>query len=194
MFRKKTGGDGGADDAKGKETGAQGIIAPPLKPFSKKGSHVPTKAPAAASARTEPSRRTVDIPGASRRMERGRTGQAESKKLIVGRDICLKGEITSCDKLVVEGQVEASLTDARVIEVAPSGTFKGDAKVEEADISGRFEGDLVVKDTLIVRATGRIGGSIRYGRIVIESGGEISGDMQALNGAGDDSDRDSEED
>ena len=31
----------------------------------------------------------------------------EGKKLIVGRDIILSGRITSCDKLVVEGRVEA---------------------------------------------------------------------------------------
>ena len=69
---------------------------------------------------------------------------------------------------------------ARIIEVAPSGFFKGSADVEEADISGRFEGDLIARDRLVVRAGGLINGTIRYGRIVIESGGEISGDMQAL--------------
>ena len=101
----------------------------------------------------------------------------------------MNGEITSCDKLVVEGEVEASLSDAGVIEVAPTGVFKGNAQVDEADISGRFEGELVARDRLIVRAGGRISGSIRYGRIVIESGGEISGDMQTLSpedSAGDD--------
>jgi len=79
--------------------------------------------------------------------------------------------------------VEASLSDARVIEVAPSGYFKGDAQVEEADISGRYEGELTAKDKLIVRSSGRVSGSIRYGRIVIESGGEISGDMRSLSAA-----------
>ena len=112
--------------------------------------------------------------------ERPRPGDAESKKLIVGREIRLSGEITSCDKLVVKGQVEASLSDARVIEVAPTGYFKGDAQVDEADISGRYEGELTAKDKLIVRSSGRVSGSIRYGRIVIESGGEISGDMRSL--------------
>jgi len=102
--------------------------------------------------------------------------------LIVGRDITLSGEISACDRLVVEGQVEASLPSARIIEVAPTGFFKGSADVEEADISGRYEGELIARDRLIVRAGGRIRGTIRYGRIVIESGGQISGDMQTLEG------------
>ncbi|MBI3113599.1 MAG: polymer-forming cytoskeletal protein, partial [Rhodospirillales bacterium] len=107
---------------------------------------------------------------------------ADSKRLVIGRDIRLSGEITSCDRLVVEGQVEAVLQNARIIEVAPTGFFKGSADVEEADISGRYEGELIARDRLIVRAGGRIRGTIRYGRIVIESGGQISGDMQTLEG------------
>ena len=76
--------------------------------------------------------------------------------------------------------MEAAIADAHVIEVAPSGYFKGDAQVNEADIGGRYEGTLIARDKLVIRASGRVSGSIRYGRIVIESGGEISGDMQAL--------------
>ena len=62
----------------------------------------------------------------------------------------------------------------------PAVFFKGSADVEEADISGRFEGELIARDRLVVRTGGLINGTIRYGCIVIESGGEISGDMQAL--------------
>ena len=98
----------------------------------------------------------------------------------MGRDIRLSGEITACDKLVVEGRVEVTLSNARAIEVAPSGHFKGAAEVDEADISGRYEGDLVARETLIVRASGHIKGKVSYGRIVIESGGEVSGDMHTL--------------
>jgi cytoskeletal protein CcmA (bactofilin family) len=159
-----------------KAEAADNLEAPPLKPFSRKGSHTPPKKPAAAF-RPEIARGPITIPGVSRRIEHGRS---ESRKLTVGRDICLAGEITSCDKLVVEGRVEVHLSDARVIEIAPSGFFKGSAEVELADVSGRFDGELIARDKLIVRNGGRIKGSIRYGSIVIESGGEISGDMRTL--------------
>ena len=151
--------------------------APPLKPFSKKASHTPAKP---QQGRAYSPERIASLPGAPMRPQGSAKDNAEGKRLIVGRDIHLKGEITSCDKLIVEGLVEASLSDARVIEIAPSGFFKGDAQVDEADISGRFEGELVVKTKLTVRSEGRVSGSCRYGRIVIESGGEISGDLQTL--------------
>ena len=158
------------------------IAAIPLKPFSRKGFHVASKPPTSASDQPSAPRRIPDIAGVSpRRMERP-MGDGDGKRLVVGRDIRLSGEITACDKLVVEGHIEVRLKDARVIEVSQTGYFKGNADVEEADISGNFEGELIARDRLVVRSGGRISGTIRYGRIVIESGGEISGDMQTLDG------------
>lgn len=107
---------------------------------------------------------------------------AESNKLVVGREIRLKGEVTSCDVLVVEGSVELSLTDARRIQVASSGLFSGTVEVDEADIAGQFDGELTVRDRLVVRSGGKVEGRIRYGNIVIESGGRITGELQALAG------------
>jgi len=163
----------GADDEAGD--------APPLKPFSRKGSHAPAKPPSSSAHMPDLQRRAPDLPSApARRIDRPRAGDMESRRLIVGRDIQLNGEITACDKLVVEGHVEVTLPGARVLEISPSGYFKGAAEVDEADISGRFDGDLIARERLIVRSGGRIHGKVRYGRIVIESGGEIAGDMQTL--------------
>ena len=108
-----------------------------------------------------------------------RPSEAEVRKLIVGREITLSGEITSCDKLIVEGSVEANLTNCRDVDIAESGLFKGSASIEDAEIRGRFEGNLVVRKRLLIKATGRVSGTIRYGQIEIECGGQISGDIQA---------------
>jgi cytoskeletal protein CcmA (bactofilin family) len=169
----------------------------PLKPFARRGGRAPTPTtmPAPRTFRAEPVRRGAE-PAGARRLERGdrpeRARPADggtTKQLIVGREIEVKGEITSCDRLIIEGRVEAELSDARLIEVAPTGTFKGSANVDEADISGVFEGQLLARDKLTVRAQGVVSGSVRYGRIVIESGGEVSGDIQSLSrgDAGDES-------
>jgi cytoskeletal protein CcmA (bactofilin family) len=103
-----------------------------------------------------------------------------SRCLSVGRGITLSGEVTSCDKLVViEGSVEANLTNCRVIEIGESGLFKGSTTIDEAEVRGRFEGDLVVRNRLLIKASGRVSGTIRYGQIEIECGGQILGDLQA---------------
>jgi len=111
-------------------------------------------------------------------------GEAESKKLIVGRDISLTGEIRTCDVLVVEGTVEASLSDCRAMEIAQSGQVKGTATVEVAEISGLFDGDLTVQGRLFVRATGRVRGKVRYYELEVERGGSIAGAVEALQSNG----------
>ena len=104
---------------------------------------------------------------------------ADLRKLIVGREISLSGEINSCDKLIVEGSVEANLQNCHEVELAESGLFKGSATIDEIEVRGRFEGNLIVRKRLLIRATGKVAGTIRYGQIEIECGGQISGDIQA---------------
>jgi cytoskeletal protein CcmA (bactofilin family) len=99
-------------------------------------------------------------------------------KLIVGPNIKLKGvEITDCDTLVVEGRVEATM-DSRVIQIAETGAFKGSAEIDIAEIRGEFDGELTVREKLVIYATGKVSGKIRYGRVVIEEGGQLTGDVQ----------------
>lgn len=103
----------------------------------------------------------------------------EDNRLIVGRNIHLKGEIGSCDTLVVEGRVEASMK-SRIIQTAESGVFIGEAEVETAEIRGRFEGTLTANKRLVVHSTGRVVGTVRYGSIIIEEGGRIGGDIEEI--------------
>jgi len=139
--------DGGSPapaDAK-KDGDTSEISAPPLKPFTRKGSHTPTKPPAAPSFHPAPPRRTPpDIPGVAPRIsERAAIGGQDSKRLVIGRDISISGEVNACDRLLVEGRAEIALPNTDQLEVTHSGFFQGSADVKIADISGRFEGDLI---------------------------------------------------
>lgn len=159
------------------------------KPFSRPvtptqtpatGAGIPMGAPVSRSVPTPPVTRPLDAtgrrPGDVPLARRG--GENESKTLIVGHGICLTGEITACDKLVVEGRVEATLT-SRVIEISDTGLFKGSAEIDEAEVRGRFEGDLIVRKRLFIGATGRVSGKVRYGQLEVEAGGQLSGDIRS---------------
>lgn len=102
------------------------------------------------------------------------------RRLTVGREITLTGEIATCDVLVVEGNVSATLRDGRLIEITEAGTFQGSVEIDNADIAGKFEGDLVVHDRLTVRSTGRITGRVQYGELEVQAGGQIIGEMQSV--------------
>ncbi len=208
MFRKKS--DSGEDGPKGPaDDTAFGTGEPtPPKVSAPRGPQAPVRPPGGAGFHPDIPKRPADPSGAPKRPEakpaanapvspsasapssapssegKSMANSVDKNTLIVGEDIRLKGEITSCDKLVVEGHVEVSLTNGRQIEVGPSGVFTGQAEVQEADVSGHFDGELTAHEQLVVRSTGHITGKIRYGRIVIEAGGEIIGAVEAMTGAG----------
>lgn len=110
----------------------------------------------------------------------GNENSVSEARLIVGPDVKLKGaEILDCDTLVVEGRVEATM-DSRVIRIAEKGAFTGKVSIDIAEIHGRFEGELTARSQLIVHATGRVSGKIRYGKLVVDEGGELCGDVNTL--------------
>lgn len=102
------------------------------------------------------------------------------RKLIVGREISLSGDITACDILVVEGNIEATLRDGRHLEITEAGHFKGSVEIDEADIAGKFEGSLTVRGRLKLRSTGQVEGTLSYGELEVEAGGRIVGEIKVL--------------
>jgi cytoskeletal protein CcmA (bactofilin family) len=129
------------------------------------------QAPAAAASQppSQPQAQPAAAPAAK---------EGESK-LTVGPNIKLKGvEITDCDTLVVEGSVEATM-DSRVIQISERGAFKGSAEIDVAEIRGLFDGNLTVRQKLVIYSTGKVTGRVRYGKVVIEEGGQLSGEIES---------------
>lgn len=130
----------------------------------------PTMGPTSSAGGSRPADRSSALSGDKTKSNRS--------VLTVGHGIELKGEIATCDRLVIEGQVDATLNNVHTMEIAEGGSFKGAAKIEEAEISGLFDGDLEVRGRLIIYSTGRVRGKITYGEIEIERGGELTGEIK----------------
>lgn len=139
--------------------------------------------PAAKSAATSAGSGPVPKSQARRPEGRSAASSVEGRKLVVGREICLSGEIKTCEKLVVEGRVEADLRDSQSLEISEPGLFKGNALVEDCEISGTFEGELTVTRLLVVQPTGRVSGKIRYADMELSRGARLSGDVDMLDEA-----------
>jgi cytoskeletal protein CcmA (bactofilin family) len=105
-------------------------------------------------------------------------GGVEPRTLIVGREISFSGDITSCDRLIIEGSIKANLKNCQNMMIAETGIFRGNGSTDNAEVRGRVEGDLVVHKRLLIRASGHVSGRITYGEIEIEAGGKISGVIQ----------------
>ena len=55
--------------------------------------------------------------------------------------------------------------------------IKGSAEIDIAEIRGQFDGNLTVRQKLVIYSTGKVTGTIRYGKLVVEEGGQISGEI-----------------
>lgn len=104
----------------------------------------------------------------------------QMRKLTVGRDISLNGEITTCDHLIVEGTVKATIKGGKVLDITEGGSFEGFVDIETADIAGTFEGDLIVRGKLVIRATANVTGTLQYGALQVDTGAVINGEMRVL--------------
>ncbi|MFP5418557.1 MAG: polymer-forming cytoskeletal protein [Gammaproteobacteria bacterium] len=164
-----------------------------LKNFMHPSSPQPPSQPdprSSAHARAAANRFSANPSESAKPLEPGKTAPSgtasqpaateDGNKLIVGPNIKLKGsEITDCEILVVEGRVEASM-NSRDIRIAEGGVFSGKAEIDVAEVRGHFEGELTARTRLVVYASGKVSGVIRYGAMMVEEGGSISGDVAML--------------
>jgi cytoskeletal protein CcmA (bactofilin family) len=163
MFGRK----GAEDNHENQDTGSQ--------------SESPAASVQAAPRAPSPSLARRIVPGSSPRSSSSISDQ--ERKLTVGKGLSLAGEIASCDVLVVEGKVEAKLSEGKLLEITETGQFRGNVEIENADIAGRYDGQLIVHGRLTVRATGRISGMVKYGELEVSAGGQIIGELQITGNA-----------
>ncbi|HEX3632082.1 MAG TPA: polymer-forming cytoskeletal protein [Casimicrobiaceae bacterium] len=110
-------------------------------------------------------------------------GETAGSKLFIGVNIKLKGvEISDCDVLVIEGHVEATV-HSKAMQIDKPGTLKGTALIDVAEVHGDFSGELTARTRLVVHGTGRVSGKIRYGKLIVAEGGELSGDVKRIDEA-----------
>jgi Polymer-forming cytoskeletal len=149
------------------------ILTRPVRPAS--GAHEPSKITDVRRPSAEPAPgpplppipnflRTGAEPAQAPSLPRPKSDQAvapgdndvEPRKLIVGQGASLSSEIGSCDRIVVEGSVQANLQNCQHLTITETGWFGGNAAIDEAEVHGRFEGDLTVRRRLLIRAHGHV--------------------------------------
>ncbi|WP_417517486.1 bactofilin family protein [Minwuia sp.] len=169
MFNKKQGGQQGSNDTP--ETEGEDKVRTPRTSTPRPAEDLLARRPRADIPRTP----IPSVPSDSR----GPARREDDSKLLVGDGITLKGEVTNCAELIVEGKVDAKVEATR-FQVSNSGRFSGECNVDEADIAGQFDGILNCRGKLVVRGTGKLKGTLRYGDVEIEAGGRIAGEIQVF--------------
>ena len=113
----------------------------------------------------------------------GNRAPAERRTMVIGRGISVHGTIQDAERLEVQGIVEAKMIHATELAITQGGMFRGEVEVEDAEIAGTIDGILTARNSLIVRATGRVLGTARCRRLQVEDGGQITGQIEMITDA-----------
>lgn len=103
-------------------------------------------------------------------------GDKSPANLFVGPGLTLKGDIGACNRVDVQGSIDATV-EAHELYIAKGGKVVGTVEVDRALIEGSFEGTLIVNGCLHINQTGHAAGSISYREIDVEKGGRMIGDI-----------------
>ncbi|MDG2312616.1 MAG: polymer-forming cytoskeletal protein [Alphaproteobacteria bacterium] len=118
-----------------------------------------------------------EIPPKRREGEGLPSAISQGSRMTIGPGIVMKGEISKCAVLVIEGEVEGTV-QCQQLEILSRGVFKGTAQVETAEVEGLIEGDLNISGLLKIENGGSVSGNVLYKQIAVATGGKLSGEVK----------------
>jgi cytoskeletal protein CcmA (bactofilin family) len=104
---------------------------------------------------------------------------ADSGVLVITEDTVIRGvrELRNCRQLEVFGYLEGDVA-AQSVLVHKNGRLFGKLKSDNAEIHGTLQGEVVVKHLIDIRSSGNVSGNVRYGKLALEVGGNLSAEVR----------------
>jgi cytoskeletal protein CcmA (bactofilin family) len=92
----------------------------------------------------------------------------------------IKGDISTREELVVDGEVEGTLESHSLLTVGPSGKVRADIKAREVVIFGSVKGNVEVVEKIAIRGEGSLVGDIKAAGISIDDGAYFKGSIDIV--------------
>jgi cytoskeletal protein CcmA (bactofilin family) len=99
------------------------------------------------------------------------------RQAVIGPDLFIKGEVRNGDHVLVLGLIDGSISAEHVV-VRQGGRVHGTLIATTAEIEGEVQGHVLVRQLIRISSTGSVRGDVRYGRISVQDGGELSADVR----------------
>ena len=99
-----------------------------------------------------------------------------ASSLQIGNGVTITGTIKADNEVTIEGTLDGDI-DCHCLMVSKSGNIKGKVKTETMTIEGKAEGEITINDLLQIKSTGSVNGKVIYGKIEVEDGGKLIGEI-----------------
>ena len=96
-------------------------------------------------------------------------------KSTIGEAVVIKGDITSTEALLVNGEVEGSLESEGGVTVGPAAKVTANIRAKDVEVSGAIRGNVDAAERLILHKGASLIGDVRTAGIVIEDGAYFKG-------------------
>jgi cytoskeletal protein CcmA (bactofilin family) len=101
----------------------------------------------------------------------------------IGKSVVVKGELSGSEDLVVDGEVEGSITlRGQTLTVGPNGRVRANIEARNVILHGRVDGDVQAADRVDLRKSASLTGNISTARISIEDGAFFKGGIDIQKG------------
>ena len=96
----------------------------------------------------------------------------------IGPKVVVKGDIYGEEDLVIEGQVEGTITlEKHSVVIAPSGKLTADVFADNIRVAGTVEGNLTAANKVVLLETAHLEGNVNSKTVTIETGAHFRGQV-----------------
>lgn len=107
-----------------------------------------------------------------------RTEAPPALEAILGPGSRFEGKLTFIGTVRIEGAFVGEIVTEGTLVVGETADIEGTLRVANAVVAGRVNGRVVVRDSLELKATGRLTGEISAGTLVTERGAFLEGTVR----------------
>ena len=99
-----------------------------------------------------------------------------SEVATIGKSVVVKGELSGSEDLIVDGEVEGSITlRGQSLTIGPNGRVRANIEARNVIVHGRVDGNIHASERVDLRKSASLTGDISTARISIEDGAFFKG-------------------
>ncbi|MBN8547895.1 MAG: polymer-forming cytoskeletal protein [Deltaproteobacteria bacterium] len=99
-----------------------------------------------------------------------------SNVAIIGQSICIKGEVTGAEDLIVEGSVEGMIDlKQNAVTIGKGGRVKANIFGKVIQVHGEVVGDLTASEQIVIHESGTVRGNVSGPRVALKDGARLKG-------------------
>jgi cytoskeletal protein CcmA (bactofilin family) len=98
----------------------------------------------------------------------------------IGASMTIKGEISSREDLLIDGEVDGAVESHNVLTVGANGKVRANIKAREVVVYGSVRGNVEVVEKIAIREQGSLVGDIKAAGISIDDGAYFKGSIDIV--------------